>query len=202
MLAAADASAGETMDEGRSAGRYGMTCGGPVAAAGVPVFDKGRGGTAVEPTEAAAAHDCSGPYATACICGSRTLAARAFKAGHPVPKNRHDGAATVDRVVTHTRGRVTRLLNGSILCWRDRPLTHILAVPWEANDDTASDGDDSSGDDDDSRNDLNGDDNTDSPVIAWLQALVLYLIAPDSAPATSWNSPSFHPFPRSQRLRC
>jgi hypothetical protein len=97
--------------------------------------------------------------------------------------------------------RVTRLQNGSILCWRDRPKAHFVAVPSDANDDTASDGDDAS-DDDDSQDDQNGDDDTDSGTVIWLPAMVLYLVAPECAALTSWIRPSFPPFLASQRLRC
>ncbi len=105
------------------------------------------------------------------------------------------------RVVSHPRVRITRLHNGSVLCWRELGSAHVVVVPSDINDDTASDGDDRS-DDDDSWDDLNGDDDTESPAIAWVQVMVLYLVAPECVPVSPWFVPSFPPFVTLERLRC
>ena len=97
--------------------------------------------------------------------------------------------------------RVTRLQNGSILCFRDRPHAHIVAVSLNGSDDTASDGDENS-DDDDSQDDQNGDDDSESQIFAWIPAAVLYLVAPERRATTSWSVPSFPPFLTLKRLRC
>ena len=75
------------------------------------------------------------------------------------------------------------------------------AVFWDANDDTASDGDDSS-DDDDSQDDQNGDDDSDSEITVWIPATVLYLDVAARKATMSWIIPSFAPFLTLQRLRC
>jgi hypothetical protein len=78
---------------------------------------------------------------------------------------------------------------------------HFVPPPADINDDTASDGDDSA-DDDDSLDDLNGDDDTETPTIAWVQLMVLYVAPPACGPVGSWKSPSFAPFLTLERLRC
>ena len=69
----------------------------------------------------------------------------------------------------------------------------------DPNDDTASD---DPNDDDDNWDDLNADDDTDAPVVAWLPALVLYLIRSETAAAPTSTPPASLPFPTAQQLRC
>ena len=74
------------------------------------------------------------------------------------------------------------------LCCRDLPPAHIVVVPWDANDDAASDGDDTS-DGDDSQDDQSGDDDTESQGIACTQATSARDRA-ECATVTSWFFPS------------
>ncbi len=203
MLATADASAHAKGDKGGRAVACGVARGGPIAPLeDVPVLDDGRGATADQLTEPAPAYVRAGAWITDRSCRSRTLHAPALTAYHRVANSPHIRAAAAVRVVSHTHSRVTRLQNGSILCSRDLPAAHTVAVHWYASDDAASDGDDTS-DDDDSQDDQNGDDDTDSPVIAWLQVTTIPCeIALECAPATSWIVPSFPPFLTFQPLRC
>jgi hypothetical protein len=75
------------------------------------------------------------------------------------------------------------------------------ALFWDANDDTASDGDEDP-DDDDSRDDLNGNDDTESQIVDWVPTAAYYLPAPHQGSTPSWISPSFPLFLLLQQLRC
>jgi hypothetical protein len=123
-------------------------------------------------------------------------------AAQPKSQSGHPALAAV-RLVSRPHVRVTRLQNGSILCWRAVPPVHIVAVPWDANDDTASDGDDTA-DDDDSRDELSGDEDRDPLIIACLDAMVSYVIVPEcTRRGMSWIVPtSCPPFLTLRRLRC
>jgi hypothetical protein len=68
----------------------------------------------------------------------------------------------------------------------------------DPNDDETSD---DPNDDDDAWDDLNAHDDTDVPMLAWLQETVPFLIAPECAPAIRPVPPS-PPFLTPQRLRC
>ena len=201
LLAIADASAHESGGNGCCAVACGLAPGGSAApSADVPVLDKGRIATNVPLTEPAAA-DVFGSGIASRICRSPVQLAPANHVREPFANGPHPTAPAAVRVICHPRVRITRLHNGSILCWRELRSAHVLAVPADSNDDTASDGDDTA-DDDDSWDDLNGDDDTESPTTAWVQVTILYLVAPECATVSSWIVPSFPPFLTSQRLRC
>jgi hypothetical protein len=124
------------------------------------------------------------------------------KSSHVDVTRHHPETSTAVRPLPHCRVRVTRLHNGSILCCRDIPSAQDLALPPDANDDTASKSDDSS-DDDDSQDDQNGDDDTDPPIVACLDAVAFFLNAPERLLATAWRiPPSFSRVPTFQPLRC
>jgi hypothetical protein len=176
MLATSCASASEMGGKGSRAIASGLARGGSVARLeDVTVRDNGRIATTVPLIEPLASHACDGSRTAAGIRRSPSRPILTPRVSHPVPNSPNAGAAV--RVVSHSRVRVTRLHNGSILCCRELPSAHIMAVPWDANDDTASDGDESS-DDDDSQDDQNGDDDSDSPIIAWHHAIVGPFVAP------------------------
>jgi len=200
MLAIADASVRERAGECDCATASDIIQGGSVAPLeSLPVRDRGRITTTFQLTEPAAAHVCSESWIAARIRRSPSLLTLRPRASHTAPRSFR--ACTAVRVVSRPRVRITRLQNGSILCCRQLPPSHIVAVPADANDDTASDDDDTS-DDDDSWDNLNGDDDTDSPVIAWLHAMVPY-IAPYCPREMSWIIPSSFPlFLPFQPLRC
>ncbi len=121
----------------------------------------------------------------------------------PRTPSRPARAGAAVRHVSRPRLRVTRLENGSVLCFRELPPAHIVAEPSDTNDDTASDGDDTSDDDDDLLDEVNGDDDTDSPIIAWLQAMVVPYGAHHCPREMLWIIPaSFPPFLTFQPLRC
>jgi hypothetical protein len=69
----------------------------------------------------------------------------------------------------------------------------------DPNDDTTSD---DPNDDDDAWDDLNADDNTHVPVIAWRPEIVRYLIDLEAGYAPASTRPPSSPFPTLQRLRC
>ncbi|MFI5454931.1 MAG: hypothetical protein ACHRXM_05720 [Isosphaerales bacterium] len=56
-------------------------------------------------------------------------------------------------------------------------------------------------DDNRTSEDINAGEETDAPIVALHQALVLYLIAPETVPATWTETPS-SPFVTQPRLRC
>jgi hypothetical protein len=202
MLATVGASAHEMAGNDRFAAAPEMARGGAIASEKeAPVVNRHRGATTLQLPAPTAAGSYSGSRIADCICRLRPLTGPEPKAGHSVAKSHTAGAPVAVRVLSQTHVRVTRLQNGSILCCRELPPAHIIAVPWDANDDTASDGDDSS-DDDDSQDDQSGDDDTDSPVIAWFQPIVPHAIGLECAPVTSWLFPSFCPFLTFHPLRC
>jgi hypothetical protein len=186
MLAGADASPRELGGKvGSSVACGTAACGVIVPSDVVPGFDKGRAAAIVLRTQPVQAHVCLGAWSDGEFCHLRTHPAPSPSGSHPVAKRPHVGPRSAVRVLSHSHVRVTRLQNGSILCWRDLPPVHIVVVAWDANDHSASDGDDTS-DDDDSQNDQSGDDDTDSPAIAWRQATFPDEIAPECAAVTSW----------------
>jgi hypothetical protein len=202
ILAMAGASVGETVANPRSASLDGATRSSSIAVTGdVPASNHRRDATADHHSGPVARHFCLEPDTAACTPRSRPLAAPSLEAGYQLQKRTLEHAATPPRVVPHPRLRVTRLQNGSILCCRDRPRAHIVAMSLNGNDDTASDGDESS-DDDDSQDDQNGDDDSEPEVFAWIPATFLYVFAPYRKATTSWIVPSFPPFLKVQRLRC
>jgi hypothetical protein len=201
MLAMAGPSVGGTMANPQSAAVHPTSGGGSTAAAdSLPVSKSGRDAAAAQRSGPDAEHFCFGPYASGCTCPWFPLTAT-LDAGRLLRKCIQAQPGTAARVVPPARMRVTRLQNGSILCFRDRPHTRILAVSLNGSDDTASDGDENS-DDDDSQDDQNGDDDSDSHIIAWIPATVLYLGAPARKSTISWIIPSFPPFLTLERLRC
>jgi hypothetical protein len=203
MLATVGASAHEMGGNGGFAVALGAARGGAAAPAKDAANVAGRrGATALQLTGHALAHSCSGRSVTDCICRLRMLTAREPKASQHVARTHQWGASASLRVLSQTHVRVTRLQNGSILCCRNLPPVHIMAVPRDVNDDTASDGGDDTSDDDDSQNDQNGDDDTDSLAIAWFQPIVPHAIGLECAPVTSWLFPSFCPFLSFHPLRC
>jgi hypothetical protein len=130
---------------------------------------------------------------------SKIGAGIACRTATDVTKRSQVGPPLAVRVLSHFHVRVTRLQNGSILCCRDLPSAHSVVVPWD--DDTASDGDDTS-DCDDSLDDHSGNDDTDSPDIAWPYTTFPAEIAPDCAVVTLWVFPFFDHFLTFQPLRC
>jgi hypothetical protein len=202
MMAMAGASAGGPIPNPRSAALQGATCKGSIAAADdMPAPNNRRDATAEHRSAPVAGHFCFEPNTALCTGRSRALAAPSLEAGYALEQPRHTQAETPARAVHLPRLRVTRLQNGSILCCRDRPRAHIVAMSLNGNDDTASDGDESS-DDDDSQDDQNGDDDSEPQIFAWIPATFLYVVAPARKATTSWIVPSFHPFLMVQRLRC
>lgn len=119
----------------------------------------------------------------------------------PSAKSLRSESAKALHVVAHSRVRVTRLKNGSILCCRDVPQAHLVCLRSNDNDDTASDGDERS-DDDDSQDDQSADQDRDSEIVAWLDVVIPYPILAECAPVTSWIIPSFSPFVTFNPLRC
>ena len=202
MLAMAGASVGGAIADPRPADLHGAARVGSIPAVDdMPASNNRRDATAEHRSGPVAGHFCFEPDTVACTGRSRPLAAPSLEAGHPLQQRTLTQAATPARVVHLPRLRVTRLQNGSILCCRDRPRVHIVAMSLNGNDDTASDGDESS-DDDDSQDDQNGDDDSDPQIFAWIPATFLYGVAPARKATTSWIVPSFHPFLMVQRLRC
>jgi hypothetical protein len=201
MLAVAGASDGGTIANPQSAAVHRTSGGGSTAASdSLPVSKSGRDAAVAERSAPDAEHFCFGPYASGCTCPWFPLTAP-FDAGRLLRKCIQAQPGTAARVVPPARMRVTRLQNGSILCFRDRPHGHIVAVSLNGSDDTASDGDENP-DDDDSQDDQSGDDDTESQILAWIPAAVLYLVAPESRATTSWSVPSFPPFLTLKRFRC
>jgi hypothetical protein len=119
-------------------------------------------------------------------------------ASHCRAKSLHAGTAEA-----HTRVRVTRLYNGSILCCRAVPPAHVVALPPDTNDDTASDGDERS-DDDDSQDDQSADQDQDdgSETVAWLQAAFPYAVTFEYTTGASWIIPAVSPLMTFKPLRC
>jgi hypothetical protein len=201
MLAMAGASVGGTIANPQSAAVHGTTGSGSTAAAdNLAVAGSKRDATAVQRSGPDPGRTCFGPHASACKCHWMPLAASSLDANRLLQKNAQAQPGTAARV-PYARMRVTRLQNGSILCFRDRPHGHIVAVSLNGSDDTASDGDENP-DDDDSQDDQSGDDDTESQILAWIPAEVLYLVAPESRATTPWSVPSFPPFLTLKRLRC
>jgi hypothetical protein len=204
MLATANASPCEVGGKGSRAVAHANALGGPTALVkGLPVFAKEQGAPTGQHTEARPAQVSSGSRIAGRICRSRTQPTPTPSVKDAVAKSHNVGTAAAARLLPHTHMRVTRLQNGTILCCRQVPSLRIVVVPWDANDDTASDGDDSS-DDDDSRDDLSGDDDRDTPIIAWLDAMVPYVIVPECTRRglLSIVSTSLPAFPTLERLRC
>ena len=120
---------GERLGELSAAGLCGTSWGGSAAPAVVSVLDVGKLNTADQQPERSAAHDCFGTYTVSGLWRSRASTADAGRARHTFRQSPHAGPATAVRIISHARVRVTRLLNGSILCCRERPLAHIVALP-------------------------------------------------------------------------
>jgi hypothetical protein len=202
MLAMASASVGGTIAHPQSAAVHGTTGSGSTFAAAdnLAVAGSKRDATAVQRSGPDPGYTCFGPHASACKCHWTPLAASSLDVNRLLGKNAQAQPGTAARV-PYARMRVTRLQNGSILCFRDRPHAHIVAVSLNGSDDTASDGDENP-DDDDSQDDQSGDDDTESQILAWIPAAVLYLVAPESRATTSWSVPSFPPCLTLKRLRC
>ena len=189
MLAIGGASACAQVEKGARAAAGGATgCGCVDPMEDSPVVDKGRSKTPFQLNEPAGACACCGPRSSAGVFGSPMPTDLKPRVSHPVAKNLPAKAPV--RLVCHTRVRVTRLRNGSVLCWRELPANIVAIVP-DNNDDTASNGDDTA-DDDDSLDELNGDDDTVSPIVAWLQAMVPE-IAPYCPREMSWFIPPSSP---------
>jgi hypothetical protein len=202
LLAIAGASVDQSIAHPRSAAVNGAKGGGSTAATNdLPVSDRGRRATAEHRSGPVGGQFCVGPHTDVCACRWRPVVVPSLDPSRLLQKIAHAQAEKAARVAHHTRMRVTRLQNGSILCCRDRPNAHIAAMLLDANDDTASDGDDTA-DDDDSQDDQNGDDDTESHIIVWGPATGFYLIAPERKATTSWIVPSFPPFLSLERLRC
>jgi hypothetical protein len=196
MIAVADATAHEMAGNGSSAVASGLFRSGfGAASSGSLGLDNRRLATAGRPVRRGDARLCPSPSADKVV-------SLGGPAPQPESQSGHLALAAV-RLVSRHRVRVTRMENGSVLLWRELPAAHVIAVPLDANDDTASDGDDTS-DDDDSRDDLNGDEDRDPLIIAWLDAMGPHVIVPDcTRRGMSWNVPtSFPPFLTLERLRC
>jgi hypothetical protein len=201
MLVTAGASVDESIANHRFAAAHGAASNASTTTNDLPASDSGRDKTSEHRSGPIAGHFCLGPHTAACSCRWRPMVVRPLDVSRLLQKIAHAQAEKAARVVPHARMRVTRLQNGSILCYRDRPHAHIAAMLLDANDDTASDGDDTA-DDDDSQDDQNGDNDTESQIITWGPTTGLYFIAPDGKATTSWIVPSFPPFLSLQRLRC
>ena len=196
------AMAGASIPDSRSAALQGATRVGSIAAAADMSASSNRRDEAPDHRSVpVAGHFCFEPNTAHCTGRSRAQAAPSLEAGYVLQQPSHTHAATPSRVVHLPRLRVTRLQNGSILCCRDRPRAHIVAMSLNGNDDTASDGDESS-DDDDSQDDQNGVDDSELDGFAWIAATFVYLVAPDRKATMSWLVPSFPPFLKVRRLRC
>jgi hypothetical protein len=201
MLAIAAASVRELGGEGCSGVARGIARDSFAAPSGdVPAVDKQRIATTVPYAKPADAHARLRIGTTARSRTSSGPTGPAPQAIDPIAKRPDAGAPRAVRVVSHRRMRITRLHNGSILCMREVSSLHFVPPPLDPNDDTAA-GDDSA-DDDDSRDDVNGDDDTESPAVACVQLMILYVVPPACGPVGSWKSPSFPPFPTLERLRC
>ena len=203
IVAMAGESAGGTIPIPRSAALQGATRKGSIATTDdMPAPNNRRDATAEHRSAPVAGHFCFESNTALCTGSARPLAAPSVEAGYALQQQpSHTPAATPARAAHLPRLRVTRLQNGSILCCRDRPRAHIVAMSLNGNDDTASDGDESS-DDDDSQDDQNGVDDSELDGFAWIAATFVYLVAPDRKATMSWLVPSFPPFLKVQRLRC
>ena len=203
MLATADASTCEAMGKGRSAVACGVTGGCPEALSDdAQVPDRSRLVTADRLTGPAAAPTCSGPYAGSCPCGSRPRVVPPSKTGAPVHESRSKPAAIADPDGPVPLIPIARLRGGST----HRPphrRPHVVPkiVPsCDPNDDTTS-GDPDEDDDDETSKFLNGSDDTDVPIIAWVEERTPCPIAHQCAPVT-WTAPPSSSLLTLQRLRC
>jgi hypothetical protein len=119
----------------------------------------------------------------------------------PGPKG-PDLATTVDGVVSDSHTHVAQSEHGSHGRSLKRHGTRSKVALWhnpDCDDETSKDSDD----DDDTANDLNvNDDETDVPIIFWLQDRVHYLISLEAESAPAWTETPYSPFPTQQRLRC
>jgi len=183
-----------------------VACGIPGGDAGAPregvrVVDEEIGAKPLQIIELAAPHRYASLWFAGRFGQSLTLSPHNLSAGHATTKISHGEATTATQALSHGHVRVTRLRNGSVLCSRELPPAHIVALPCGVNDDTASGGDDSE-DDDDSQDDQNGANDTQLPLLACFSSAFPYFIAPEGALTLSWDVPSFPPFRTLQRLRC
>jgi hypothetical protein len=116
----------------------------------------------------------------------------------PSPSNSVQ-TATTGKAQSGSPDRVDRLGCGWTLRWHKRLHAFPRIAPLDdPNDDETSD---DPNDDDDAWDDLNGDDETDGPIIAWFRETVHHRYAPEYAPIT-WTAPPSLPFLMQRRLRC
>jgi len=162
----------------------------------IPVFRTGSQGENQGHREHAGDPSSAGP----CVCCSQPPVAHASHTGDRVQEGCPGQTATAGTLVSDSRACTTWSQKGSTLLLSKRPLASFGT---DGSNDPSDDGTTRDPtDDDQTSKDLDGDGETNVPIIALLTELVPYLVAPECAPAT-WtevpSSPFLLPLPR---LRC